>query len=71
MNKYEIKRLIKALAKLDNIEDRLWILASYEDKMSKPNYNNAQAILAMYNAKYTFNINYTQNQFKFAYSQLV
>lgn len=70
MNKYEIKRLIKALAKLENIDDQLWILSSYKEKMPESNYNTAKSILAMYNAKETFDVNYTKDQFKFAYSLL-
>lgn len=71
MDKYELKRLIKILAKIDSPEDQLWILSSYKEKITKGNYRNAQAILAMHNAKDTFEINFTQEQFKWAYNQLI
>jgi hypothetical protein len=70
MDKYELKKLIKILAKIDNIDDQQWILSTYKNQTTENNYRNAQAILAMYNAKDTFEINYTKDQFKWAYNQL-
>lgn len=70
MNKEELKRLIKALAQLDSIDDQQWILSNHKEKITEENYRTAQAILAMYNAKIIFKVNYTQEQFKLAYDMI-
>lgn len=70
MKKEELKRLIKSLAQIDNIEDQQWILSLFKNIITESNYNNAKNILAMYNAKFTFKIDYSKDQFKFAYDQL-